>query len=755
VGQLVGFDLRAAGSQAVDNVLGTESFVGIARHALHTFFRAVADAGPSVMVLEDIHWADDASLDLVRELAAGQGDARRLIVCLARPQFFEWRPNWGEGREAYTRHSRALVDELLGEIPELPAALRDLVVDGAEGNPYYVEELVKMLIDDGVIDRAAEGPWQVNADRLAGMRVPPTLTGVLQARLDSLPAVERETLQRASVVGREFWDVVVDRLGGEPQAAAGIEALHSTLGSLRSRAMVFQREQSAFAGACEYVFKHTILRDVIYESVLLKARREYHRRVAEWLVEHAGERVNEYLRLIGHHYELAGEGGKAAEFLRRAGKEAADMSLPRQALELFEHALRLSPPEAAAARGMLLTDIAREYRVIGDLPGAVQYLEQALALAQQADDWETEFEAGIVLAGMVFWGEDTERAEGRLTTCLALARSHGDRKREAQAAASLAVLTIMNTGRWDEGKKYCTEAVAIYQELGEYVEAAPILIEGLASPAYREGRIEEAEAYLQEARALLERIQDRKERARMLQLLGDLAQQQHDYEVAERHYLASLDAAREIGNQGAVASASGSLAAVARRRRRYADAERYHREAVDISRETGNRSTLAYHLDNLGTLALLQGDYQRATCHFEDTLTLCRENGDLWQEATTLCHLGHLHAVMGQAEHAWRCFRQALCITAQSGNTLLTMSLFPPIASLMADSGEWEQAAELLGLTLACPDTLIGYVGEWCVEPALAVLREALTVEALEAALERGKGLDVEQVVGEILAGAP
>jgi tetratricopeptide (TPR) repeat protein len=293
--------------------------------------------------------------------------------------------------------------------------------------------------------------------------------------------------------------------------------------------------------------------------------------------------------------------------------------------------------------------------------------------------------------------------------------------------------------------------VAIYQELGEYVEAAPILIEGLASPAYREGRIEEAETYVQQARALLDRIEDRKERARMLQLLGDLAREQRDYEAAERHYLASLEAAREIGNQGAVASARGSLASVARLTGRHADAERYAREAVDISRETGNRSTLAFHLDNLGMLALLQGDDARATHHFEDTLTLCREIGDLWQESTTLGHLGHLHTVMGRPEHAWHCFRQALGISAQSGNTLVIMTLFPPIASLMARSGEWEQAAELLGLILARPDALGEDAREWYVEPALEVLREALPAGELDAALERAKGLDVEQVVVRLL----
>ena len=115
-------------------------------------------------------------------LAEVLSEARLLVVCLARPTLFEWRPNWGEGRETHTclelkalsrRESRALVAEILQKADEIPVELRDLVVEGAEGNPFYVEELIKMLIDDGVI-RSGEGRWQVELERLAEVHVPPT-----------------------------------------------------------------------------------------------------------------------------------------------------------------------------------------------------------------------------------------------------------------------------------------------------------------------------------------------------------------------------------------------------------------------------------------------------------------------------------------------------------------------------------------------------------------------------------------------------
>src|SRR5262249_21347420 len=131
------------------------------------------------------------------------------VVGLTRPTLFERRPDWGAGRPGQTRlalaplstgDSRRLVEAILRRAETIPPALRDLVVERAQGNPFYVEELIKMLIDEGAIQTAGER-WVVLPERLSGVQVPPTLTGVVQARLDGLPVMERETLKRASVVG--------------------------------------------------------------------------------------------------------------------------------------------------------------------------------------------------------------------------------------------------------------------------------------------------------------------------------------------------------------------------------------------------------------------------------------------------------------------------------------------------------------------------------------------------------------------------
>src|SRR5262249_33147332 len=175
---------------------------------------------------------------------------------------------------------------------EVPTALRDLVVDRADGNPFYIEELIKALIDDRVIVKG-EGAWSVDTTRLSTVRIPATLTGVLQARLDTLPANLHQLLQRASVVGRVFWDAAAVHLSRESAGLKPAE-VHTMLEELRDREMLLQREESGFAGTVEYVFRHAILRDVTYETVIPRQRRALHKMVGDWLLEIGGERAGEH-----------------------------------------------------------------------------------------------------------------------------------------------------------------------------------------------------------------------------------------------------------------------------------------------------------------------------------------------------------------------------------------------------------------------------------------------------------------------------
>ena len=391
VGHLVGFDFSA--SPVVQRFLGSPTFAERAKTFLTDYVRATAWQ-PVVIFFEDVHWADDSSLDLLDHLVRAVPDARLLVVCLTRPELFERRPYWGEGLGAHVRIdlkplsrrvSRELVGEILQRVESIPDDLQKLVVDGAEGNPFYVEELIKMLIEDGVIVRGEER-WWVELDRLAEVRVPPTLTGVLQARLDGLPASEKALLQRASVVGRLFWDATVAELRVDDGSRVGRDEVTALLDTIRDRELVFRRERSAFVGADEYIFKHALLRDVTYETVLLKLRRVYHGQVARWLEANAGERVGEYLGLIARHYDLAEEPEKATAYLLRAGDQARLAYAHQEAIEYYLRALAfLEEREQHERAARTLMKLGLTYHNDFDFRRAHQVYEDGFELWQRAD----------------------------------------------------------------------------------------------------------------------------------------------------------------------------------------------------------------------------------------------------------------------------------------------------------------------------------------------------------------------------------
>jgi ABC-type oligopeptide transport system substrate-binding subunit len=209
--------------------------------------------------------------------------------------------------------------------------------------------------------------------------------------LDGLPPEEKTLLQRAAVVGRLFWDTAVAELKASEGSGLNEEEITALLEAVRDRELVFRRERSAFAGAEEYIFQHTLLRDVTYETVLLDVRRVYHGQVARWLEVAAGKRIGEYLGLIAGHYELAGEGEKAIEYLLRAGDLARLAYACQEASGYYHRALPLLEVQGRldqAARTLMKLGLT--YDLSFDFQGARQAYEQGFAMWQRAGDerWE-------------------------------------------------------------------------------------------------------------------------------------------------------------------------------------------------------------------------------------------------------------------------------------------------------------------------------------------------------------------------------
>jgi class 3 adenylate cyclase/tetratricopeptide (TPR) repeat protein len=559
IGHLIGFDFGH--SPYLQGILADARQIhDRAFHYMSQFFSAVARRTPMVLLLEDIHWADNGSLDLVEHILEEQPEARLLVVCLTRPTLFERRPSWGDRAPAHIRldlhplseyNSRRLIAEILHKADTIPIELENLIISRVEGNPFYIEELIKMLIEDGVITTGEER-WQIELGRLATARVPATLTGVLQARLDGLPPSEREILQHASVVGRVFWSNVVEHMYNPDLAGSETpDMTRQRLGTVKSKELIFERPTSSFTGTHEFIFKHAILHDVTYESVLRRLRRAYHAQVAECLVELSGERAGEYAGRIGEHFERAGMAGQAAAWYGRAGKQAQDTYAPEAAITYYQQALALWKEAGAAPELVQPYDI---YSGLGEMlvsqaryADAIEIYTVMLRDAQSSGDLRAQARAGYGLSTAQSNQGNHRAALDQAAQAEAAALSAGARG-ELVSALWMQGRSLLMLGSADAALALSEQMLAITTEIGDQRKLVGCLnLIGMAHNS--QGRYQQAEQHLERALAICQALGDRKQMMDLLNNLGVIAQARGDARAAFARFQDALNMAREVGHR--------------------------------------------------------------------------------------------------------------------------------------------------------------------------------------------------------------
>ena len=304
--------------------------------SVRCFIEAVAEDRPTMLVFEDLHWADPSLLDLVEFMGARLRDCPIVLLALARPELLDARPGWGGGLPAYTAvslqplgedESRKLADELLGGSgADTRSALAAHVSTTAEGNPLFIEQLAAVALE-----RAEHA--------LLNETLPTTIRGIVTARLDALPPEERSVLLDAAVVGKVFWR------GALRAVTDDVGQLSDVLSALERRDLVRRDRESAIEGDRQYAFKHVLIRDAAYDMLTRPQRRERHRRVAQFLEEET-PRAGDAAAQLARHWREAGDADRAVEQFVMAAEQAARGWAKQHAVELYKEALDLIPEES-------------------------------------------------------------------------------------------------------------------------------------------------------------------------------------------------------------------------------------------------------------------------------------------------------------------------------------------------------------------------------------------------------------------------
>jgi class 3 adenylate cyclase/tetratricopeptide (TPR) repeat protein len=390
-------------------VSGAEAVPEETHWAVRRLFESLAASQPLIVVVEDLHWAEPSLLDLIEHVAYRSRDVPIVLASTARPELLERRPDWAGGQLRSTSLeleplSDVECDELIGNLlhrSALPAQARRSIAEASEGNPLFVEHLVAMLIDDGRLRRVGD-EWTVEGD-LSDLMIPPSITALLEARLERLTAEERAAIERGSIEGSIFHLGSVRSLSPEGASVIG------PLMSLVRRDMI-RADRAAFAGDEAFRFRHVLVRDATYQRIPKETRAALHEGHAAWLTATAGDRLTEFEEIVGFHleqaYRLRAELGppdalaaelarRAAEHLIASGRRAADRGDARAAGNLLSRGLELLPVEFPD-RARLLTDLSVLLMNAGEIDRARAAAEDAESTLEPSPD--VSLEIGVQFA---------------------------------------------------------------------------------------------------------------------------------------------------------------------------------------------------------------------------------------------------------------------------------------------------------------------------------------------------------------------
>jgi class 3 adenylate cyclase/tetratricopeptide (TPR) repeat protein len=414
---------------------------------------------PLIVIFEDLHWNDSLSLGLLNALIVGAPDARLLLVVSYRPHFKdEWRgrPNYHQLRlDPFAGEDLTeLLEVLLGSDPNL-TTLKSFVMERASGNPFFAEEIVRALVDTGVLE-GARGNYRL-ARPFSSVEVPPTVQAVLAARIDALPAPEKRLLQEAAVIGYDVPLALLHAISGLTE-----DELGGLLGNLQDAEFLYAAQ---LFPDLQYRFKHSFTHEVTYSGVLRHRRRDIHARVVDAIENLYADRLGEQVERLAHHAVRGELKEKAVHYLRQAGGKSAARSALADARTWFEQALDLleSLPESQAVLEQafeIRIELRAVLRQLGEVRQMLEQLREAEVLAERLKDDRRRGRVCAIMTTALSTLDELDEALGTGTRAVEIARCVGD--------LSLGVIT-----------KACLEEAYYYR--GEYEHVVEIAIENLAA----------------------------------------------------------------------------------------------------------------------------------------------------------------------------------------------------------------------------------------------------------------------------------
>jgi class 3 adenylate cyclase/tetratricopeptide (TPR) repeat protein len=657
---------------------------------------------PLLLVFEDLHWIDSETQAWLDRLVESLPTAHLLLLVNYRP---EYQHGWGS-KTFYTQvrldplppaSAEAFLAVLLGDDPSL-APLLPLLMARTEGNPFFLEESVRTLVETGVLV-GTPGAYRL-VQPLQGMPVPATVQAVLAARIDRLAPEDKHLLQTAAVIGTDVPFALLQTIADVPEAA-----LHRGLAHLQAAEFLYE---TRLFPEQEYTFTHALTHEVAYGSLLLERRRVLHARLVEAIEALAPDRVAEQVERLAHH-ALRGEvWNKAVTCCQQSGARAYDRAAPREAVAYFEQALQALAhlPEPGDTRGLaidLRLALDRPLDVLGEYGRCLALLGEAETLAMVLNDRARLGRVLARIAGVRREMRDFDGAMAASQQALALAAELGESALQVTAAYSLGLVyyALGDFGRAAELQQRNVEAAD--REAGTpstdlRIRSRASLVRALSAL----GAFAEARRHGEEALRLATLAGRGTAPIVAHGSLGDLYLAKGNLEHAIRMLEQGLTLCRASGNRDWLQVIAAALGHAYALQGRLAEGRVLLEEAISESISTGARQGHAYQLIQLSEACRLAGRRDEAWQHARQALDLARQQKARGSEAFALHQLGtvHAHATPPDAELAEAAYRQALALAEALGMRPLQAHGHRGLGILYGTLGQQEPARAELSLAI-------------------------------------------------------
>lgn len=691
----------------------------VARTVLRRFIELDTRVSPLVLVLDDMQWADDETLELTSEMAAGLGGSAVTIIVCTRPEMLVRSPSWGTGVVDHERldlrnlepdDAEQMFRNLLARCGAIPDDIADAAVEMTGGNPNFLEQLVRLFIADGTID-ASGAAWRLDADRAAATELPISVEEAIEARIAALERDERELLEKAAVFGNVFWVSAVvaltrlDDQRGDAAAAAldyqwgegepvrrRVSDLVSILAE-RDYLLPLDTADSTIPGDVEVVFKHNLERELVVRSTEPGRLARYHLGAAQWLESRIGGRTEEQLEFLAGLYERGGDRDRAARAYFAGGDRARARYANDEARQLYERALQMHGDTDVPAQIECLHNLGGVLDLIGRTDEALARFGEMLHLAWRYDN---PAKAGAAMSRMA----RVLRRQGDYDGAMEhLRRAHELFTRACDDRGIGSALDDMGRVHWLRGAytqalDFLRQALTLRRTLGDRRSIA-LSLANIGRVHHDSGNFKAAIAQFREA---LDLRRDSADMSGVVQSLCDLG----GVHVADGHYehaIELLDEARavalEIDDKLALATVLVRVGECRVATARPGEALRDLGQARELARSLGDRGLLAEAHRWLAAAELAAGDPVAAQAEAQAALDIGQAVGSRVLVAGAHRAMAEVAAARDDIGTAEDHFASAIEILSSMRNELELARVYRACATFRDRIGAPEAAAEL------------------------------------------------------------